>query len=61
MAHSKKVQEELNDSLRPETSLNNKRPFTDEGTRNKQTKNPKNITIEQNSYIRNAATASNFK
>jgi hypothetical protein len=49
------------DSLRPETSLNNRRPFTDEGTRTKPSKNPQNHPPDQAAYIRSAATASNFK
>ena len=61
MANSNQNQEELNDSLRPETSLNNKRPFTDEGTRSKQIKNTQNFPQDQAVYTRNAATASNFK
>lgn len=55
------MQENEDGSLRPETSLNNKRPFTDEGTRRKVTKNNNEGSPEQFSYNRNAATASNFK
>ena len=48
-----------NDDLRPETSLNTKRPFTDEGARSKPSRNPQ--TQDQGVMVRNAATASNFK
>lgn len=53
--------EEINNSPRPETSLNIKRPFTDEGARRKIIHTKINSPQEQHIHNRNAATAANYK